>query len=408
MTLSTGLRAGQNLLLNRRVWHITDITPTAGRRLKIEAIGASEAAQGMTRRFTAYCYGDDLFIDRGRQPGYWQANISRDWVTTSTGPALAARPATPLDLLAAHTRHSALGDLKNRFSWSYARAAKYQHCPRAYYYHYYAAWEGWRSDAPAPVQHAYLLKNLVDLPAWAGTLAHDALKTALTRLKTGQPVVEAELLYGLRTRARADYADSYSGRYRQQPNQLTGFAEHYYQTNTPAEAWQAAWQHAEACLQNFLRSELCAFISRLPAAAFLAIEELRAFELEGEKVWVQPDLVVKTAQAVVLYDWKTGPVQADTRRQVGLYGLYTRQAWPELAHLPLQAVVFNLAQNRADAFDLDEDTLAQTRRQAEAGIARLKSLLIDPLENLADMARFPMIEDLAVCRACRFKELCGR
>ena len=175
------LTVGQNLLLNNRRWHIRAVRPLAGRAFELEAIGASDAAQGMTRPMTAYLYGKDLFIEQ-RQPRLWHAHLGRDWRDDLTGPALQAKLATWLDLLAVHTQHPPLGELKNEFSWSFSRANRYRHCPRAYYYHYYAAWEGWREESPPPIQRAYLLKNLTDLPRWTGTLVHETLKFALARL----------------------------------------------------------------------------------------------------------------------------------------------------------------------------------------------------------------------------------
>ena len=64
------LVAGQNLLLNKRLWHLRQVRPVEARHWELEAIGVSEAALGLTRRMTAIQYGDDLFIQQ-RQRDYW-------------------------------------------------------------------------------------------------------------------------------------------------------------------------------------------------------------------------------------------------------------------------------------------------------------------------------------------------
>jgi hypothetical protein len=404
------LKAGQAILLNNRRWHLRRVQPLGARTVELEAIGTSEAAQGMTRRMTAYRYDDDLFIEQRRQQ-IWQAHLQRDWIEDDQGPVLHCRAATWLEVLDAHTRRPAAGDLKNSFSWSYSRAAKYEHCPRAYYYHYYAAWEGWLKDAPAPVKRAYLLKNLTDVSLWAGSLVHEAIKFALARLKAGQTVAEGDLLKQMRVRAQRDFDDSRQGRYRQQPNKRTGFQEHYYKATLLDEAWRSAWTQAEQRLQTFLNSALYLDLCRQPPAAFLDVEALQSFRLAGTKVWVQLDLARRAEGAIVIYDWKTGSIEeAAVRRQLGVYGLYLVQAYPELAHdTPrLQGIVYRLADDRLLEFDLDEALLRETQTMAEASIAKLRGLLLDDAANLAELRRFPMIDDLSICRRCQFRELCGR
>ncbi len=404
------LKVGHNLLLNQRRWHVRQVQPGAGRRIELEVIGTSAAAQGMTRTMTAFRYGDDLFIEQ-RHPRYWHGHLRRDWYEDDYDAYLQCRAVTPLEMLDAHTRHAALGDLKNDFSWSYARNAKYQSCPRAYYYHYYAAWEGWSDEASPPVKQAYLLKNLTDLPRWVGTLVHESLKFALARLKAGQPVAEADLLKQMRTRAQADFSDSRSGRYQQQPNQLVGFQEHYYQTTLPPTAWREAWTRAETYLKTFLNSALYAHLRQQPADTFLDVETLQSFTVAGEKVWVQMDLARREGETLCIYDWKTGHIEAESaRRQLAIYGLYFRRARPDLLppETTLKGIVYALAEDRLLEFDLNEPLLAETEAHIEAGLTHLRGLLLDPLANLAALENFPMIDDLAVCRGCQFRELCGR
>ena len=399
-------KTGQNLLLNNRLWTIRQAHLLGSRHLDFVVIGASAAAQGMTRRLAAIRYDDDLFIEQ-RHQGYWYGHLGQDWVEDERGPGLVCRPATWLDLLDAHTRHPAAGDLKNEFSWSYSRAAKYQQCPRAYYYHYYAAWEGWQPNAPAPVQRAYLLKNLTDLGRWTGSLVHEAIKFALARLRAGQPVVEADLVRQMRARAQADFADSRSGRYRRRPNQLTGFQEHYYQTDLPQTAWQSAWADIEYYIRLFLNSDLYARLGRQPPESFLELETLQAFNLAETKVWVQMDLAQQEDHIIYIYDWKTRrSVEDELRQQLGIYGLYLRQTRPQIA--ALQGMVYDLAADKLLEFDLDDAALQSTETTIAASIAHLRGLLLDPVINLAGLDRFPMIDDLAVCRLCQFRELCGR
>ena len=395
-------------MLNNRLWSLRQVRSLKGRNLELEAIGVSESSQGMTRMLNAVQYGDDLFIVQ-RRGGYRHANLQTDWTDSNFGPLLQCQPASSLDFLNAHTRHPAAGKLKNEFSWSYSRAAKYRQCPRAYYYHYYAAWEGWQQTAPQPVRRVYLLKNLTDLPRWRGTLVHETLKYAMARLKAGHPVEKAGLFEQLRRRVQADFSDSQSGRFRQSPNKLTGFQEHYYKTNMLPADWQATQSTAEELLQTFLNSDFYANLGSQPAKTFLNVETLQSFTVADVRVWVQMDLARYDGNSIYLYDWKTGQVDpAEVQRQLGIYGLYARHAWPELASVPLKGVVYALADNHLHQFDLDDALLKNTRASVVSNTTELQNLLVDPQTNLAEIRHFPMIDDLTVCRHCQFRELCGR
>lgn len=384
--------------------------------LQLEAIGASEAALGMTRQMKAVLYGQDLFIEQ-RRGNYWHAHLEQDWMEGEHGPALNCSPATGLNLLDAHTRHAAHIPPTNKFSWSYSRAAKYRRCPRAYYYHYYAAWGGWQKESPGPVRRAYLLKNLTDIPRWVGTLVHESIKFAMARLKAGQPVAKAALIKQMHRRAQADFEDSRSGSYRQTPGQVTGFQEHYYQTSLSESGWQAAWAKAEHCLRNFLNSALYADLQRKPPHTFLDVETLKSFPVAGTlagtpagtKVWVQMDLARHEDEMIYLYDWKTGQIDPqELRQQLAVYGLYIQHAWPEWANLPIVGIGYALSQNRLLQFDLHSDALRAAQQSIKTSVAQLQELLVDPQANLAELRRFPMIDNLSVCRQCQFRELCGR
>lgn len=403
------LNVGQNLLLNNRRWHIRHIQPVTERLFEIEAIGASPAALGMTRRMTVICYGDDLFISQTHRS--WHGNLKRDWVEDLYGNALHCHPATLLDILNSHTQHPAGGELRNAFTWSYSRANKYQFCARAYYYHYYAAWEGWLEDAPDPVKRAYLLKNLTDIPRWIGTLVHESIKFALARLKAAQPVPRSDLLKQMRTRAQADFSDSQGGRYRQNPGQMVGFQEHYYQRRLSQTDWPRAWQQAEQYLTTFLDSPLYANLRQQPVATFLDVETLQSFTLNGTKIWVQLDLARLEEARLYIYDWKTGNIEAEARlrHQLGIYGLYFQHIHPEwLANRTLRGVVYDLAQDRLIEFDLTDEELRDTHLTIKKSITHLQGLLLDPETNLTELEHFPMISAMSVCRTCQFRELCGR
>ena len=402
------LLPGQTLQLNRRQWTLRHVQQTGAQYYLLEAIGASEASLGMTRQMEAILLGADLFVAQ-RRGGYWYAHLHSHWQPGDYGPVLHFKPATALDLLDAYTRTPTADDFANLFSWSYSRDALYRRCPRAYYYHYYAAWEGWQPESPLPVQRTYLLKNLTSIPQWIGTVVHDAIKFALSRLQQGVIISPNELISSMRHRARADVEASNQGLYRQHPKKQPGFQEHYYQLGLIDSAWAAAWQQAEQRLLTFLHSSLYAGLQALPRELFLKVESLQWFELAGTKVWIQMDLATHEEGHIVLYDWKTGEVDlTEAKQQLSIYGLFVRHNWPEYNHLPIRGVVFNLRDDDVQLFELSTPKLQKAEATVQQRIRHLQKLLVDPAANLAELRRFPMINDRRVCSTCRFKELCNR
>ena len=79
-----------------------------------------------------------------------------------------------------------MGKLINRFSWSPSRDRLYRNCARAYYFNYYGSWGGWERDAPAPARLAYRLKQMTNLPMFAGTVVHDVIKGSIARIRGGK------------------------------------------------------------------------------------------------------------------------------------------------------------------------------------------------------------------------------
>ena len=59
--------------------------------------------------------------------------------------------------------------ITNDLSWSVSRAALFQTCQRAYYFHYYGSWGGWDKNASDLCRTLYMLKQMKTLAMWAST-----------------------------------------------------------------------------------------------------------------------------------------------------------------------------------------------------------------------------------------------
>ena len=110
---------------------------------------------------------------------------------------------------------------------------------------------------------------------------------------------------------------------------------------------------------------------------------------------------------VVIVDWKTGRGEGRFNEvQIAGYALYAAEkGWvedparieTELAYLVIPKAV----RRKVDAKKIDH-----ARQFIAKSAATMKSLLLDPAQNLARMEDFPMVDRPSMCRRCNFRRLC--
>ena len=298
-------------------------------------------------------------------------------------------------------------ELVNEFSWSKSRHGKFEECRRLYWHHYYGSWGGWREDAPREAREAYLLKNLSTRQQWAGRAVHEHIAYALALARSGAPPPLEALVARAHERMRDEFAASREGAYRARPKWTVGLLEHEYRQGVPAEEWRANWLNAEACLRAFYSSSWLSRARSLDRRAWLPIDEIGSFLLDGIKVFAGPDFAFREGDGVVLVDWKTGRAREEDRDQVLGYSLYARDRWKVPAERVSARLVYLASGEELDV-KVDPEAMQAFLALFRASVARMRALLREPAANLAIREDFPMTEDLARCRECAFRRLCGR
>jgi hypothetical protein len=88
------------------------------------------------------------------------------------------------------------------------------------------------------------------------------------------------------------------------------------------------------------------------------------------------------------------------------YALYaTEQGWvasPEEISTELNYLVIPRATRRG----VTQKKIEHARSFIAKSAGNMKSLLVDPLENLARLEDFPMVDRPRLCRRCNFRKLC--
>lgn len=298
-------------------------------------------------------------------------------------------------------------ELVNEFSWSKSRHGKFEECRRLYWYHYYGAWGGWDEAALPEVREAYILKNLSSRQQWAGHVVHEFIALALAMTRAGEPPPVEDLVARARGRMRDDFVRSRRREYRARPKRVVGLVEHELGARVSDAEWKANWDIAESSLRRFYASTWLQRARTLPRQAWLPIDEIGSFELEGHKVFAGPDFAYRDGDRLMLVDWKTGRPRPEDRDQVQGYALFAQARWGARPQDVVARLVYLASGEEVDVSvapgDL-ESFLALFRQSVRA----MRAPLLDPTRNVARREDFPMTEDAARCGLCAFQRLCGR
>lgn len=300
--------------------------------------------------------------------------------------------------------------MQNEFSWSISRDVLFNRCLRAYYYHYYGSWNGWRPDAHPQVKELYVMKNLRSIRAWIGGVVHEVVEAVIRRMSEATQLAEDQAIRITRERARRDWQVSRTGQYRARPNRRCGLQEHYYALPITDESLEQALATMEACVRRFFGTGPYNRMLEAGPEMIIEFERLSNMYVSGCKVWIGPDLVARDPDdGIVVVDWKTG-VSAPTEQtqlQLAVYGLYVVQTYHS-APEELSGLEVSLRTGEECLYGLDSLTLERARRYIENSANRMQRILDDREQNVASIHQFPMTEDLDSCASCRFRRACGR
>jgi CRISPR/Cas system-associated exonuclease Cas4 (RecB family) len=305
-------------------------------------------------------------------------------------------------------------ELVNGFSWSKSRHEKLSECLRGYYFHYYGSWGGWAEDGPEEARRLYVLKKLGNRFTWAGSVAHDAIKSILLGIRRGAEVDSAALVEKVHRAMQADWKHSASKAYwRTRRRDFGGLVEHEYDEAVPKEEWEANWQIVRSAIEWFLSSRWVPLARSLKANQWLEVDdksfEDTAFVLDGVKVFAIPDFAYVDGDGnPVVVDWKTGQAREGYDEQVIGYALYLSQRY-QLRLDRMQAALVYLNDGVERLVRIDEDSVCGFKAHFARSVSRMKELLEDPERNVPrNVAAFPLTDDLETCARCAFRRACGR
>jgi len=305
--------------------------------------------------------------------------------------------------------------LQNDFSWSKSRHERFAECRRAYYYTYYGSWGGWEAEPGTAVRELYVLKKLSSRWQWAGSLVHGTLKRVLDAARvTGTFWPLEKALERTRARARSEWAFSRDKSYWREPSQIVGLVEHEYGEAVPDADWRSLYEQVvEGSLRAFYASPTLERIRGTKPDRWLSVDELDSWEFEGTKVWVAVDFAYRDPDGrIQVLDWKTGKERGVDHTQVAIYALYAQKKWGVEPGQVRGGLVYLVPNGTPGAEHVsvvaDPSALAACQAEMRASIAAMRSVLSEPLGNVAVEDAFPRLTERDACRRCPFRRPCGR
>jgi len=301
-------------------------------------------------------------------------------------------------------------ELINHFSWSNSRARLFSSCLRAYWWRYYAHWGGWSRDAQEEARIAYRLGKMDGLASWAGKLVHDLIQEAIEDIRDrGRPVDGERLRAKAKARLRAGWEESRHGAWIDRPKWKINLREHYFGDDEALsrDRTDAIAQRVYSSLEGFVAGPYPDLLARVDASGFRNIEQLASLTIDGQTVFVKPDLAFEHPDDGVLWlvDWKTGRSREEDLLQVATYALFARQTWG-VAPANVKGVLVYLGTGEEQSVPVGSDDLTRAEDAIRESMSHMLQLLEDPDQNRGTIDDFPPTDDLTRCDTCNFRQLC--
>jgi len=282
----------------------------------------------------------------------------------------------------------------SEFSWSVSRHDAFARCRRRYFYSYYAA------TVDPEIER---LKKLSALPMWAGSVVHETIEAVLkTRDALPSPdEQEALIRAAVHGQMLTDWRESEAGSLRFR------LFEHEYQVPVEADDKKIVVGTVMRSLRHFFKSPALAEAFAAGRERWLSVEDLVSFNVGDVPVFLRMDLAFRNRDGrVVIVDWKTGRGEGKfSEVQVAGYALYAaEQGWA--APEEIQTELAYLAIPRYVRRSVDRRKLDHLRSFVTKSAKNMRTLLLDPLANVARLEDFPMIDRPQACRRCNFRRLC--
>ncbi len=284
------------------------------------------------------------------------------------------------------------------FSWSSLRHSIFTHCPLAYYYHYYASWGGWESDADSETKQIYLLKNLRSMPSWVIEIFKTILLESKEKRKSDINILKRRAFATL----HRGICDIRNKEYINNPKNIN-LIELYYKQATIQQITTQAEALLDRIFANFAESKISKTIEQIPYLKIKRFERPASFYSDGIQTWSTPDLVWEERGIIYILNIFISDPKTYSNWAIknGIDAIFAETKWKGrkietislFPNLPPPLPFISITQNKNE--------LKSIIRQSANNMLKLTNLDTDiQKENFANFANHNN------CETCKFRELC--
>ncbi|MGZ9585445.1 PD-(D/E)XK nuclease family protein [Paenibacillus marinisediminis] len=294
------------------------------------------------------------------------------------------------------------------WSWSPSRHNLFQECRRKYYYHYYAAHNGWYMDAPPMARQAYRLKQMTNLYLVFGESVHKLAEEAVKLYHNYGRVMDVEeMKRRIRALLNQAYKDSRDVEaWKLQPKQRTMLQEMYYYGGLLDSTKDTIKRRIPILAERLLGSDSMQHYMNADGCHLVELEQLNTIDLGDTMVYVKLDFMYRQAGRYIIVDWKTGQEDERNDTQLRLYGWYVHEHYGvPYEHIDIRTEYLLSGQCKVDV--VAEEEMEHLVAYAEQSIAAMRGYMQDTALNAPkEMQFFEVTDDERKCRRCSFREMC--
>jgi hypothetical protein len=296
------------------------------------------------------------------------------------------------------------------FSWSISRQRLLENCPRAYYYRYYLAHNGWLSTTPSAAKLAYRLSKLTGLDALLGQEMDERAREIEQAARENRALpAAAELEQRTRATLREAWQSSLERRrlFDERPKDHVMLRSFYVDEAPPSPAETDRLNaKLSICHENLLAAPHWGRLRECGDDGRVSIPAFAHFFLGGVKAFAAGDLAYVHEDTLYVVDWKSGQSGDDEALQVKMAVYCLLVSEPALAGLTVRATLHYLLSGEEHAVELPDDLAGLVADTLACGVRHMRSYLRDPENNAPhDVGEFPRCES-GLCRNCNFTPLC--
>ncbi|MCG7408584.1 PD-(D/E)XK nuclease family protein [Paenibacillus sp. ACRRX] len=294
------------------------------------------------------------------------------------------------------------------WSWSPSRHNLFEECRRKYYFHYYAAHNGWYLDAPPMARQAYRLKQMTNLYLIFGDAVHKMAEEAVKSYHHYGKIQEPEeIIKRIRFLLNQAYKDSKDiEAWTAQPKQRRMLHEMYYRGGLPPQLTETIKTRLPILVDRLLGSESLQHFMHADSCHLVELEKLNTLDLGDTMIYVKLDFMYRQAGRYIIVDWKTGQEDERNVTQLRLYSWYVHENYG----IPYEQIDIRteyLLSGQCKLDQVEEYEMNELAAYVETSIAKMRHYLSDTAANAPkSIMDFEVTDDERKCRRCSYREMC--